>query len=116
MYNSSKYTKIGGNRELKLLSQNRIVIPQDLIQDMVPLPEDGVFKIFFSEHLRCVVFSSQEKKGSIVQIGRIRFDSKKRMMFSSRLYELIPKLLNGEWEEFYFCLNQKKELCIKKAP
>ncbi len=101
---------------MKVDNQKRICIPQKLVQDMVICPSNQHLKVYFSEHLKTVSLSVSDKKGAIVQIGRVCVDSKNRMFITTELYKLIPELLKGQWDDLYLCLNQKKELCIKRVP
>ena len=101
---------------MKLSTQNRIVISKSFIEDMVPISEERNFKVFFSEKQTAVIFSSKNKRGRIVQIGKVHIDDKNRIRFTSDLVELIPKLLKEDFDGLYMCLNPEKELCIKKVP
>lgn len=100
---------------IKLHSQNRSTIPIELYRSLTHLKENRL-KVYFSEESKTIIFSENMKKGFIVQIGEVTIDYKHRIFFQECLLELISKLLQGDLDDLYFCLNQECELCIKRVP
>lgn len=100
---------------IKLHSQNRSTIPIELYRSITHLKGNRL-KVYFSEKSKTIIFSENMKKGLIVQIGEVLIDYKHRILFQEYLLELISKLLQGDLNDLYFCLNQKCELCIKRVP
>lgn len=100
---------------IKLDNQNRASVPIELYRSLIPI-EGNRLKVYFSEKTKTILFSEKQKKGAIVQFGEVYIDDKHRILFQKYLLELISKLLQGDFADLYFCINQKCELCIKRVP
>ena len=100
---------------INLLSQNRATIPVELYRSLIPF-EGNHLKVYFSERSKTIFFSAKQKKGAIVQIGEVSIDYKHRIIFQKYLLKLLSELLQSDFKDLYFCLNQKCELCIKRVP
>lgn len=100
---------------IKLHSLNRTTVPVELYRSLIPFNGNHL-KVYFNERAKSIIFSEKQKKGSVFQVGEVYLDSKHRILFQEYLLELISKLLQGDFSDLYFCINQNRELCIKRVP